>query len=214
VKTYVDHVIQGTMLSNSDKNRLVVRSRVDRRQPVGTRRETTSDIGGKNTVLCCIIETLEERELLRVRHGRLGERVQEVNNDVRVSLNAAIAGDLLRRREVVLLSVHEEAGVKVVDRHLDRERLILVESLTVHREDELRRGHLRLGSNDTHRRRVAGAGRDLLAVGDRKVGDGQAEVDEVVARGERRDLAGRRLVLTIVLEARGNDSGIQGCKLC
>lgn len=210
--TYVDHVIETTVLRNRDKHRLVVSSRVDRRQAVGSRRETTSDVGGESAVLGGIVETLEERELLRVRDRRLLERVEEVDDDVRVALDVAVRLDDLRRREVVLVRVHEETSLKVVDVHGNRERRVLVDDRAVSREDELRRRHVALRGDDTHRRGVAGAGRDLLAVGDREVGNSQAEVDEVVARGERRNLTSRRLVLTVVLKARCDHLGVESCE--
>lgn len=60
-------------------------------------------------------------------------------------------------------------------------------------------------SRRTHRSGIAGSGGDLLAVRDGEVGDGSAEVNEVVRRGQRRDLAGRSVLLAIESEPSGDD---------
>ena len=75
--------------------------------------------------------------------------------------------------------------------------------------DELARGHVRRGSNDTHWHGVAATGLDLLTVRDGLVGVEQAEVDEVVGRSSRWDLTGSRVGLTILFEASGDDLRIK-----
>jgi len=49
----------------------------------------------------------------------------------------------------------------------------------------------------------------LLAIGDRQLGDSQAEIDEVVGGSEGSNLAIYGYILTIVLEASGNDSRVE-----
>lgn len=57
----------------------------------------------------------------------------------------------------------------------------------------------------THRSGIAGSGGDLLAVRDGEVGDGSAEVNEVVRRGQGSDLAGSSVLLAIQSETGGDD---------
>jgi len=54
------------VLSNVDENRLVVRARVDAANSVGTSRQTGRDLGGQDSIIGRVVETLEERELLGV----------------------------------------------------------------------------------------------------------------------------------------------------
>ena len=125
-----------------------------------------------------------------------------MSDDVSLSIH------LLRCAVVVALSVDEVTRLNVVDRHLDRERLICGDRIVVLGEDELRGRHVRRCSNDTHWSRVARAGLDLLAVRDGLV-DGQAEVDEVVRRGEGRNLAVSRDLLSVRSKASSDDSGVK-----
>ena len=208
--TYVDHVVHGTVLGNGDEGRLVVRGGVDRGETVGTSRKTSGDISSEDVIHSLAVETLEEGEAGRVCRGRLLKRVDRLDDDVRVALDLALCVDLLGRGEVVLIRVHEVAGLKVVDCHLDRELGVRLDRLEVHRELELARWHVRRGRDDTHGRGVARTRLDLLAVCDRQVGHRQAEVDEVVRRRERCDLTGLRLVLAVVLETRGDDTRVKG----
>ena len=210
-EAYVDHVIEGAVLCNSDEDGLVVRGGVDRGKAVGSSRETTRDVSGEDAVLRGAVEALEERELGRVEGRGLVERGEGLDDDVRVAGDVAVGRDRLGRGEVVLVRVHERARVQVLDRHLDREVLVRGDRLPVLGEHELGRGHVRLCGDDTHRRGVAGAGRDLLAVGDREVRDRRAEVDEVVRRRERGDLASLSNVLAVVREALGDDRVKERC---
>lgn len=199
--THVDHVVDGTVLGNGDKDRLMVGGSVDRRKAVRAGRETRGDICGEDAVLRDVVETLEEGELGRVRGGRLVDSAELLNDDVRVALDVARGVHLLRRGEVVLVRVHEVARLEVVDGHRDGERRVGLHGAEVLGERELGRGHVRRRGDDAHRRGVARTGLDLQAVGDGQVGHGGAEVDEVVRRGERCDLAGFWYVLAVVLEA-------------
>ena len=125
-----------------------------------------------------------------------------MSDDVSLSIH------LLRCAVVVALSVDEVTRLNVVDRHLDRERLICGDRIVVLGEDELRGRHVRRCSNDTHWSRVARAGLDLLAVRDGLV-DGQAEVDEVVRGCERGNLAVHGSFLAILRETASNDGRVE-----
>lgn len=126
------------MLSDGNESRLVVGSSVDGCKPVCTSGETASNISREDTVLCRVVQALEERERAGGRGRGVSHGAECLNDDVRVALDVATATNLLRRGEVVLLSVDEEAGVEVGDRHLDGERLVLPDRGTVRWEDELR----------------------------------------------------------------------------
>ena len=65
-----------------------------------------------------------------------------------------------------------------------------------------------MSSDDTHWGGVAGSRGDLLAVGDGELG-GQAEVDEVVCRGQRSNLTSLLLSLTVLSEARSDNGGVE-----
>jgi len=204
----VNHIIQRPVLSNSNQYRLVVRRGVDARKPVRAGGETRRDVRSEHAALRRGVQALEERELGRVRRGRLVERRQLLDDDMAVPLYLPLRVRELRRGKVVLLRVHEEARVQVVDRHLDRERRVRLDGAQVLRELELGARHVRRRRDHTHRRGVARAGLDLLAIGDREVGHGRAEVDKVVRGRLGRDLARLGLRLPVVLEA-CRDDGLQ-----
>lgn len=107
---------------------------------------------------------------------------------MRVTLDLTSAIQLLRRGEVVGLGVDEEASLEVADSNLDGERSVGSDGPTVLGVRDLSRGHVVDAGDSADGGWVAGARLDLLSVGDGKVG-GQAEVDEVVRRSERSDLA-------------------------
>lgn len=159
----------------------MVSSAVDGSDAVDTFVQARSDISGKDTVLSSIVQAFEEREGTGRGRSGLVEGVKLLNDDVRVTLDVAVrCVYLLRSSEVRLRSIGEEAGIEVLDSELYSKVFVCLDLTTVLGEHEFRRGHIRGSSNDTHGRRVAGAGLDLLTVGDREVG-GRTEVDEVVA---------------------------------
>ena len=116
---------------------------------------------------------------------------------------------LLRSSVVVGLRVHEVTGLEVVECHRDGEVLVGGDRRTVGWVGEFGAGHVRRASDDTHRRGIAGASRDLLSVGDGLVADGQAEVDEVVVGRQRGNLSCSRSLLSIRLETLCDDGGIK-----
>lgn len=196
------------MLGNGDECRLVVRRSVDGCKTVCASGETCSDVGVKNTANSSFVQSLEECELCRVCRSRLSRGGHLLDDDVRVADDLAGRVDLLGCGKVVLVRIHEVARLEVGDRHFDRECRVRSDDSSVRGELELGRRHLRLGGDDTHRRWVARAGNDLLAVGERQVRGG-AEVDEVVGRCQRGDLASFWLVLTVVCKALGNHGWVK-----
>jgi len=129
---------------------------------------------------------------------------------MRVPDDLALLVELLGSGKVVFLGVDEEAGLHVLDVHLDRERRVRLEGSKVGGESEFGGGHIVGGGDDTDWRGVARAGGDLLAVGDGFVGHGQTKVDKVVLGSERWNLACCGHVLTVVFKAGGDDPRIQG----
>lgn len=79
------------MLRNSNNNRLMVSSRVDRCKTVDTSRKTVRDVSGNNAVLSCTVDTLEEREPGWVSWCGLVECLQLLNDDVGVADDVALA---------------------------------------------------------------------------------------------------------------------------
>lgn len=121
--------------------------------------------------------------------------------------------NLLRSGVVVGVSVYKIASVKIVDRDRHGERGVGSGNvLTVHGIYKLGGRHVRGRSNDTHRSGIARTRLDLLSIRDRHIGHRGAEVDEVVAGGERSDLTSRGCLLAILLEACGNNARIESYK--
>ena len=61
-ETYVDSVVERTVLSDGDECRLVARRGVDGRDLVHTSGETVGDINSKDAVDSLVVQTLEEHE--------------------------------------------------------------------------------------------------------------------------------------------------------
>ena len=99
-----------------------------------------------------------------------------LDGDVRVTDDETIAVDGLGSGEVVRVGVDEVTGGELTDDSGEGEGGVGLDGSTVGREGELGGGHLGLGGDNTHRGRVAGAGDDLLAVGELET-SGETEVD-------------------------------------
>ena len=128
---------------------------------------------------------------------------------MRVADDRSCRVELLRRAVVVGVGVDEGSGLEVVDSHRHSESLVGRNRVAVCRVGELGRRHVRRRRDLAHRRGVAGARLDLLAIRYGHVYR-QAEVDEVVLRRERGRLACGGSGLAILLEARCNDRWVQG----
>lgn len=180
------------MLSNSNKDRLVVGSSVDSRKSVEACGDASSDVDlDLASPVHSGVDALEERELGRVRRGRLAHRVELLDDDVRVADDIAVLVRDLWRTVVRLLRVRERADLEARDGDNDRERGVGLDGLgvAVGREDELGGGDVLLPGDDAHWNRVAGAVLNLLPAGNREFGVEEAEVDEVVRRSGRWTLA-------------------------
>jgi len=189
----------------------VVRGGVDGREPVGARWETVGHIDGNDAVVVggCV-DALEEREGLGVQDLGRRERIDVLYDEMGVADDVALAVHLLRRRIIVCLRVDKVARLEALDGHLDRELRVRFDGVQVGRGDEFGGGHVGAARDHAHRSRVARTVFDLLAVRERLV-DGEAEVDKVVVRGQRGDLARFRVVvLPVTFEALGDHVGVQG----
>jgi len=65
--TYVYAVIERTVLSNGDENRLMIRARVDAAHSVETSIQAVCDFGGQDAILGRRVETFEECEILWIQ---------------------------------------------------------------------------------------------------------------------------------------------------
>lgn len=159
-------IIKGSALGDCDESGLMVHRRVDRRNPVGSRGKAARNVGGQNSILSGIVQTLEESEHLGVGWGRLGERLKLLDDDVRVTTDDTVAIENLRCSVVVFLRVNKIPGVQVRYRHLDGKGRVGFDGGEILREDEFGGGHVVDRRNHTHGRRVAGPSFDLQPIGD------------------------------------------------
>jgi len=181
----VDAIVDGTVLGDGDEDGLMVGCCVDRAQAVATSGETLVDRGREFALAVSgQVETLEEGKDVGVQGGLALEVVNLLNGDVRVADDDALVVDLLRSGVVVGRGVHEVAALNVLDGHGDGEGLVLVEILgKVLGEDEFGGGHLVDSDDATHGSLVAGSTFLLDTIGEGHL-LGEAEVDEVVGRGQ------------------------------
>lgn len=189
----------------------MVRRRVNRRQLVRARGQTTRNRHTDRPIHRRTIHTLEERKLRRIRRRRLRQAIQLLNHHMRMPDDIPLAVHLLRRRVVVRLRVDEIAELEVVEVHDDIEVGVGGDGAEVGRVGEFGGGDVGSSGDDTHGGRVAGTGGDLFAVGDGEVRNRSTEVDEIVGRGEGGDLAGGGVGLAVLLETGGDDGGVEGC---
>jgi hypothetical protein len=102
---------------------------VDGEETVGASWETGGNIGGEDTTCRSSVQTLEELELRGIWGGGVEDTVDSLDDDVGMSLNDTLAVQLLWCGEVVGVGVNEEAGLEVLDGHLDGEFLVLADVL-------------------------------------------------------------------------------------
>jgi hypothetical protein len=159
------------VLGNRDNDRLMVGGSVDGREAVDTSGKTIGNLGSEDTVLSSGVETLEEGEATGISGVGRVNRVNELSNDVRVTDDLASSVQLLGSSKVALLGVDEVTGLHVADSHLDGKRGVGGDGTKVLWEHELGGWHVLGAGDDTDRGRVARALRDLLAIGDGKVGN-------------------------------------------
>lgn len=163
------------MLSNVDKTRLVVRARVDAANSVVTSGQAGQDISGQDAISSRGVKTFEEVEIVRVQRLSCIQRRHALNDNVAVAYNEPVSVDSLRtmsqkgsstkpcasrrfervthlwRRIVLGIGIGKESSNEVVDRQLQRERLVCRQALIeVWRKNELARGLLVLGGDTAH----------------------------------------------------------------
>jgi len=207
----VDDIIEGTVLSNSDESRLMVGGGVDGSSTVNTSGEATSDGSGKNSVYSRIVQTLEERELGRVRNGSGGEGINLLNHDMRMRNEDALSINLRRGSEVVGRGVDEVAGLHVSDGDIDGKVSIGLNGVEIRRVLEFGRRHGSSGENPTHDRRVTTAALDLLSIREGNAVLSETEIDEVVVGREGSDLTGFSICsVTVLLKTRLDLGRIEG----
>lgn len=209
--THVNLVITGSVLSNRNEHRLMVRRRVDARKFVDTSRQSTRHSHTNRAIDSSTVNTLKERKLRGIRGRRLRQAAQLFDHHVGMSDDVPLRVDLLRSGVIVRRRVHEVAELEVLDVHDDVKVGVRGDGAKVGRVGELRGGDVGAGGDDTHGGGVARTGGDLLAVGDREVGCG-AEVDKVVAGGQGGDLAGCGVCLAILFEPGCDDGRVKGCR--
>jgi len=107
----INSVVKGGVLSDGSHARLMVGSRVDRRDLVNASREPTSHVSANNSVDSSAVNPLEELEHFRIVRCSLCERSQFLDNDVCVSDNDSSSIDVLRPGKVRGLRVGEGPGL-------------------------------------------------------------------------------------------------------
>lgn len=197
------------MLGNRNNDRLVVRRCVDGTELVETSWETFVDTGSNHAIDCRSVDSLEERKGLGISRRLLVERIQLLDNNMRVSNDLSLGIQLLRGSEVVGCSINEIAGLHFLNGHRDIECRVSLDGAKVLWVCELGTRHV-IGSGDgADRDRIAGTSCDLLSVGDRSI-HGKAKVDEVVRSGKGRRLSSDRWALAIISKASTNNSRVEG----
>ena len=136
-RTYINRIIERTMLSDGGDNRLMVGRCIDGRELIKACGKTVGDIGSEFTAHSGGIQTLEESKLFGIGGSGLVERSELLDNDMRVALDLTLCVELLGCGKVVLLRVDEETGLHVLDLHLHCEWRIGFQSPKVLGEGEL-----------------------------------------------------------------------------
>jgi len=101
------------VLSNVGERRLVIRARVDATHSVGTSRQAGRNLGGQDAIFSLVVETLEEREFLRVQRLSRFQRRERLNDYVAVAFNNPISVDSLQaasHKGTVSELLHQEAS--------------------------------------------------------------------------------------------------------
>jgi hypothetical protein len=142
------------MLSDSDKDRLVIGSGIDRGQLINTSRKTVRYIDTKHAIDSGIIHTLEECEFIGVGQGRLVNGTELFNDNMGVTDNLALRIKVLRGGIIVAVGINEVPGLYILNPHLDRESGVSFHGSEVLGESELGRGHIGGRGNGPHRSRV------------------------------------------------------------
>lgn len=111
---------------------------VNRRNLVRASREAFVDGGSKDTVFGFVVQAFEEREDIGIGGLRGVDRVDLLNNNVRVTSDLTSIIELLWGSEIVLLGICEKSSFHALDSHFNSESLVLLNVLQVLGEDEFR----------------------------------------------------------------------------
>lgn len=115
----------------------MVGSGIDGRDAVEARRQAIVEIHGDLSVRLGTVDALEECEDIRICRGRLVERGQLFDDDVRVANDCPLSVDLLGRGVIVGLRVDKRARLEIVECHVDCETRVRGNAVCVLRENEL-----------------------------------------------------------------------------
>ena len=148
--THVDHIVDNSVLSDGDNNRLVVGGRVDRAQTVKAFRQPSGHVRRENTIDGLTVDTFEECKVLRIQRLGAFEGGDFLDDEVRMAEDSTVVGQLLRSSKVALLRVGKLAGGEVLDGHSDGERSVCLDGSKVGGERELGAGHAIYAGNDTN----------------------------------------------------------------
>jgi hypothetical protein len=173
-----DTVILSTTLSHRHQHRLVVGSSRHGAETVVAGGQTTGNSGSKQAVaVASVVDTLKEDEALRVKGlGRGLAVAHALDGNVSVADNVTVSINVLRSRVVGVGGVCEATRGKVDHLHLDVERLVGGNVVTILGVYEKRRNHVVDARNVTHGDTIARARLDLSTVGESLA---LTEVDEV-----------------------------------
>jgi len=133
----------------------MIRSRVERCDPIIPSRQASSYIDGLNAIHRGVAQRFEKRKLSWIRRRGLTESGQPVDNNMGMPENVPGRVYCDRGSHVGRPRVREPAGIEVVDCDLDGERLVCGYRSKVGRENKLGRGHVFHARNDAYRSGVA-----------------------------------------------------------
>lgn len=204
----VDTVIEGTMLSNGDNNRLMIGRRVDRAKTISTIGNTGSDINTEDTVHSSSVNTFEEGKHLGVCWSSLTKGCQLLNNEVRVADDKPIL-ELLGCSKVTLICVDKVTSDEILNIHRNGKVGVSRDSVTVSGVREFGRGHVRNRRDSSDRCWVARTSQNLQTISDGKVSLGKTVVDEVVVRCKRSNLTSFCDILPVLHESSRDNSGVE-----
>ena len=168
------------MLRDSNKHWLMVCCSVNCGHTIGPRRKPSGYCNAQDAISRRSVHTLEKCEFSGVRRIRVFESVNALDDDMRMAGNVSAVVNLLGCREIIGVCIDKVACVKMLDRKVDGERRVGLDSIEILWRLEL------CGWNVVHRRdnahwsSVARATLHLLAICKWQVWYCCTEVDEVV----------------------------------
>ena len=129
----------------------MIRSRMERCDPIIPSRQASRYIERRNAVHRGVVQRPEKHKGPRIRRCGLTEPGQPVDNNMGMPENVPSRVYCNRGSHVSRRRVREPAGVEVVDCDLDGERLVRPQRSKVGRKDKLCRGHVIHTRNNAYR---------------------------------------------------------------